>query len=200
MLSLVNNNQPTFKQYSLVQVSKKAFHNPENYLESARIFGQILEKNLSPVKKRFEIWPFKIKPKRTFDFFLEQPGYAFLRDKLKQFGDYSLEWLSLHTGIDIKKPMKDKYHSFIVYSGSEYDDIKNILNYEHYQLYSYKILNEYFKRKSNPNLVTDDLWLAAKSNEVLSKSFNKCASKYTPKKYIVETLSELETIGSELTK
>lgn len=199
MISNINNNQPAFKQLSIVQIPRKAFRCPNNYSASLREFTSFLNTNAmqKPVKRNF--WGRIPKVDKKYDLFLEQPGYTFIRDELKQAGNYSLEWLNLHTGIETPKPMREDYHSFVVFSGEEHSVIKQILSPLNKEKYTQRVLGEFEQQKSkgkNP----DFLWFAVRLNELITSVYNRVASMYKPVKYEVENFEELKKFVPEITK
>lgn len=200
MIQPVNNSQPSFGKYAVVQVPHNAFKNPKNYLASEDEFVRICEKAIDmPSAWKCKIAEFfgkAICPK--FDAYLESPHFPEMMESLNKIGGYSLDWAKLHTGTELNPPKRDGYHSFIVLTGSEFDKmaeacLDNSKEDEREEFLRGRIDN--FKkagRSFSPILVD------AITNEIAVKEFDSVFKNIVPETIEISDLTELPKIVKNL--
>ena len=192
MITFINSSQPTFGKFSIVKIKKDAFKKQESLIivEDAfeKEFNTALKKItgiLAIIKDRFGTG------KSIYTYFLEQPNYAFLMDKLKEFGGYSLEWLHMHTGIPIIKPMEEDYHSFIVLTKDELE-ISRLMN-DSIDIFAREATNYRNFRKSRGEIY-DELTQEACINHCMTSFFANLIQNDKPDVYKIDDLSGLKEI------
>lgn len=124
--STINTN---FKAVNIVQIPKKAFSNPENLENCKKEFSKALDCAtmnrtngiLGTIKNLFN----NIKPSNTKSY-LEKPTYYYAKNAMQKNNiNYSLSWLSQHTGVPIAENLENGMHSFYVVTKDNMIDFLN---------------------------------------------------------------------------
>jgi len=135
----IPNNRQNFGSVNIIQVSKKAFKNPEDLNSVCDEFSKAIsnitgETNNAYVSALINFVGLGKKCLKSVNF-LESPGHANVINDLKEAGGHSIDWLSQYTGIKIPKPMSENHHSFFILTEQQKDaayknifSIKNIIN------------------------------------------------------------------------
>lgn len=189
MLQQINNNI-SFSGYSIIRIPKKAFKQPENYIQADRVFEKIFDKSIKEPGKISK----SLGAKPKYIYFLEQPNYPDLMTELQKSGNYSQEWLNLHTGFETKPPQKEGFHSFIVLTKEDmsvYDLFKNCAD-EMISNISV-IVKEIYAKGRRFDRLTKEALLNSNMQDVFEKSI-----KTAPEIYELETLDELPGIAKKL--
>ena len=192
MIASINNSQPTFGKFSIVKIKKDALPTRESLIAVEDIFEREFNKAITKkgvfsnaIKKMFAI------KSKDYVYFLEQPNYAALMDKLKDFGGYSLEWLHMHTGVPIVKPMEEDYHSFVVLTEDELD-IGRIMN-ENVDNFVQETVSYRNFRKSRGE-ICDELTQEACINHCMTSLFFNLIKDDVPEIYKIDDFSCLKNV------
>ena len=200
MIQPINNSQPTFGKYAVVQVPHKAFKNPKNYLAVEDEFVRICEKAIGmPSAWKCIIADFfgkAICPK--FDAYLESPHFPEMMKSLKDIGGYSIDWVKLHTGADIKPPKREDYHSFIVLTGNEFDRMAEACLDESKAEEREEFLKRRINNFKNAGRAFSPILVDAITNEIAVKEFDAVFKNITPETIEVSELTELPMIVKNL--
>lgn len=193
MIQPINNSQPTFGKYAIIQVPHKAFKNPKNYLAVEEEFVRICEKAIDmPSAWKCKIADFfgkAICPK--FDAYLESPNFPEMMKSLKDIGGYSIDWVKLHTGADIKPPKREDYHSFIVLTGDEFDRMSEACLDESKQEEREDFMRKKIDNFKNSGRSYSKLLVDAIVNEIAVKEFEEVFADTKPAIVEISELSEL---------
>lgn len=118
------NQQPNFKSANIIQISKKAFQNPDNLVEVSNTFAKKVNEITGEVHNNFmDSMLGKFGLKGLFNKtagYLEQPRYLEMIKRAKEEGA-DLFWLSKNAEIPIKTPPCEDKHSFYVFTKGEKD-------------------------------------------------------------------------------
>lgn len=124
-ISPINQNrQPSFKQISIVQISKKAFKNPDKVLECHETFSDALAKIAIKEPEKVDLLTklgLKMPPMK-FMSTVEYPSHTMGRSLTIQY-PYSLNWFRQNSGYNFKNPMNPEAHSFIVFTKKDQSDM-----------------------------------------------------------------------------
>ena len=202
MIQPINNTQPSFGKYALIQIPHKAFKNPKDYIAVEKEFIKICNKSVNmPSDWKCKIAKFfgrAICPK--IDAFLESPYYSETIDSLQKMGNYSIEWARMHTGADINSPLKEGYHYFVVLTNEDFDVMaESYLNEEKKEERDI-FISERIKQYIAKGLHYNDLINCAMVNEIANKDFNEVFESKNPEKYEIKNLSELPAIIKSIMK
>lgn len=195
--SNTNYKTPNFKQVSLIKVAKKAFKNPENYLECEDIFDRAMGKLLNQVEltsMQKSLALSGILQPIKFISVLESPGLAHLKTFLKRKGEKSLEWLKNTTGMNIPNPLSKDYHSFFVLFNGDQHAYLNKLGYggiadcinKAYEDTKYDMSEEAIPKGY------------VKLSEFINEKFNQIINKKPIQEFKIESLDELKNITEKL--
>lgn len=128
--NIQNNNIPktNFKGIYLIQLPRKSFSDPKNYKACADLFIKSINKATNKRSLKFlNIFKPKLEQNKLLSC-MENPSYINARKVLEYLnGEYSISELSQKTGLPIKKPIENKYHSFFVFTGEHKDKIEMFL-------------------------------------------------------------------------
>ena len=199
MITPINNNQITFGKYSIIQIPKNNFKNIESLALVEEHFENIFSKAVSePTVLEKKIRKFFGKDSgKKFVYFLEQPNFAILMDELKAFGNYSFEWLQLHTGIKLTPPINEDYYSFSVLT-KEHKDIE-----EWFQAAIDNIVKDALSLRIEKYIkgeVYDKLTQEAFINKQLMSLFSFFTESEEPEIYKLNNINELPAIAKEIVK
>lgn len=166
-VNTTENNNVNFKSIFMIQFAKEQFKHPENLDQVADTFGRMApdifgEQPMNKVQVFLNNFGWYRK-KHGPEFFLEQPFYIPLINGLKQNGNRTLEWLSLHSGINIESPIDKKCHSFFVLEDEHQLQFNNLFQWTRSQMPE---LRMQVKEKCL-NSDYEDLSLLAKVNEIM---------------------------------
>lgn len=190
---------PNFKSVSIVQVSKKAFANPENFKACSKSFGKALDSatgdKLTGVFGSLIALFITAKPCKT-GFHLESPSYISAKKLMNKYGiNYSLSWLKLNTGLPIKDAMDKDCHSFYVftkehkshYVGALHGTMKTMLS---------NVKEAVSKYSSDKNMAT--IYAELKTNIAIDKAIDEMAAEAPVKKFKLDSLDEIKNIVKDL--
>ncbi len=200
MIQPVNNSQPSFGKYAIVQVPHKAFKNTKNYIAIEDEFVRTCEKAVNmPSAWKCKIAEFfgkAICPK--IDAYLESANYPELMESLNEIGGYSIDWAKLHTGANINPPRREGYHSFIILTGKEFDKMADVLFSNSKNIERDDFIKERIDNFKNSGKAISNLVVNAIVNELAIKEFDEVFGNVTPKTIEISSLSELPPIVESL--
>ena len=173
-ISKINQNTH-FKGIHLIKVPKQIFENPENNIECADTFKELV------LQKSYKYYNFNLKelagyifkPQKFAKTFIsfENPGYETVCEGMKRTNySYSLEWLESNSKTPITRPKDEKYHTFYVLTGNDKDKaIDRMLGK------AYVKLGQQAKEKIKfiNNETIDILRGTAKLSEILNEKFKE---------------------------
>ena len=196
MIQPVNNSQPSFGKYAVVQVPHEAFKNPKNYIAIEDEFIRTCEKAVNmPSAWKCKIANFfgkTICPK--IDAYLESVNYPELMESLNEIGGYSIDWAKLHTGANINPPRRNGYHSFIILTGKEFDKMTDALLSDTKQAELYDFIRERINNFKNSGKAISDLVVNAIVNEIAMKEFDEVFGSIKPEVIEISNLSEVPQV------
>lgn len=185
------NNQPSFKAVNIVQISKKAFSNPEDLSQVSKVFSRISRTTLKTQGKLSKVFKallgIKNKARKTFSYF-EQPDYISVAKTAKK-NKTSIHWLGQYSGIDIALPSSPDHHSFYVLTGEHKDKALELLSAKNFMgilKASQKAQSDLVKQGKNVFLVTDVV-----HNNELVKKFNPIIGSEPANKVQINSLDDL---------
>ena len=194
--SNTNYYTPNFKQVNLVQVSKKAFKNPEKFFECSDTFSRTLGKLVNQVElTSLQETLAKCGYSQPIKFLsiIESPGFLNIKNFLEKSGGKSLEWLKSITGINFPTALAEDYHSFIVLTKNEI--------YHYYQNLGYGNEVDCINRAHKATLYETENAIPkahVKFAEFMDENFKKVIDNKPIKKFKIESLDELENIVKNL--
>lgn len=119
-ISPVKNNQISFKEAYMYRFAKNQFEKPDDLNHVIDDFHAMLPdlmetESMTKLQKFFNRIKIATLQKCPV-FFLEQPFYIVMINELKKYGKNTLDlnWLSIHSGAIIEKPLDKDAHSFFV--------------------------------------------------------------------------------------
>jgi len=196
MITAVNNTQPTFGKFSIIKVHKNAFCNQQTFMSIEDAFEQRFNKALSKKDKINSLFNKMFsKNSAPYVFFLEQPNFAFLMDKLKEFGGYSLEWLHMHTGVPIYRPLDEDYHSFFVLTEDELD-VQKILKENVDDIVQETTL--YKEYRTSQGELYDELTKEAFINHYMTSLFMSMIQDVPADVYKIEDFSDIKQVAEQI--
>lgn len=201
------NYQPKFGQVYLIQVSKKAFSNPQN-LDYVR---DVFCNSVSKITKEM---PFSLsnalaklgvsrKSQKTFSF-LESPTYPQIKKDLQESQAPSIHWFNFHIGNTVKEPLDQNYHSFYMLTKDDKNGLidsfspKNIkITWARLHSFMENAKSSIYQGLSNENILhsqkKDLYWIHAEFDKILAKNV-----KEPEKTFRINNLSELTEIFKEI--
>ena len=195
--------QPNFKQVNLIQISKKAFEDPEVSSQCSKEFGKALQKATG---RGFFLGHFVenllvtlgLGGKKTSKIYtqLESRSYS-MCDELLEGAGYSIEWLERNTGTKLKKPLDENMHSFYVLTKEHKDGVLPALKWTNIS----KIMLHYIKEgtlKFPQDNDMSDFYACAKAGEKLDQQFDEVIEESQIHKFKLKNLDELKNIADKL--
>lgn len=189
---------PNFKSVSIVQVSKKAFANPENFKACSKSFGKALDTatgdRLTGLLANL-VALFTAKPCKT-GFHLESPSYISAKKLMDKYGiNYSMSWLKQNTGLPIKEAVDNDYHSFYVFTKEHkgryvdafHGTMKKILSN------AKEAINKYSGDKTMATIYAN-----LKTDISIDKAIDEMAAEAPVKKFKLDSLDEIKNIVKDL--
>lgn len=174
-------NSTNFKGKYLVQVPKTAFDDPkkaqkcEDDFESE--FAKVLYQDTTRAQRK----------KMTFMSFLEAPIYSDVVDG----SNYPLTWVRAHTGIDVKDPVNPDYHSFVVITKGEADEmLKRTSRFRMRPIE--KQIDRETEEREDKGLCTDQVWVNARAYVAFNEILQGCTKNSGVNETII--LNSLEDI------
>ena len=197
-------NNTSFKGVNLIQVSKKAFINPEEAEECALHFSDEVNKitkewpdGVTDLFAKFGLWKLVTK---TFSY-LEQPLYINLLDIAKE-NHARISWLEGRSKIPIKPPLSEDYHSFFLYTKSHKNSAADIFDPRNFNKFSDVVQKEGEKLiDENPEraaVIGSEVWVETKMNDLFIKEFEKATQGEPVKQFKIEDLSQLPNIFKQI--
>lgn len=189
---------PNFKSVSIVQVSKKAFANPENFKASSKSFGKALDTATGDKLTGFFgniIALFTPKLHKT-GYHLEYPSYFAAKTLMSKYNiNYSMHWLKQNTGLPIKGAMDNDYHSFYVFTKEHKQCFVDAFKGQMKMLFGYvrEGVNKY-SGDERMSTIYPDLKISATIDTVI----DEMAAKVPVKKYKLDSLDEIKNIVKDL--
>ncbi len=196
-------NQQTFRGINLVQVPKNVFKQiPQlktmqlvhTYFNTSVGAAKYKGSNIKYILNLFA-QVLGLAPKNKFITIFEHPMHEGVLDKLKSMGNnYSLSWLRIRTGTDIKEPINPDLHSFFIYTKEHAKAIENIVNLKNLRKIGHEIAaNEV---PTNPNLTDFDIY--AKIADVVSKKVDEITDGVPVKKFFAKNLYDLDEVLTKI--
>ncbi|MFA7657848.1 MAG: hypothetical protein WCY19_00270 [Candidatus Gastranaerophilaceae bacterium] len=197
-----NNNQASFGSVNLVQVSRKAFKNPEDLVAVSKQFNNATIKVTNEVNSKLgtvlSLCGLGKKFNKTV-VYLEQPGYANIAEELKKIGGYSTSWLSRNTGIPIAEPLSQSHHSFTVLTKEQKDGASHLLFAKNIFALTKKVINEGLQKvSSGEKSKVEGTWAAARLNQLLSEQLNPILEGQPVHKFVIDDLSQLPKVFEQI--
>lgn len=198
-----NNAQLNFGSVNLVQVSKKAFKNPDDLIGVSKIFDNAVSKETGEMNVKLAtaltLLGFGKKSTKALTF-LEQPCYPNMVSELKKEGSHlSLSWLSQHLGIPIAKPLSETHHSFYVYTKEQKDASSGLFSAKQMYTFLKGILKEGFENiKAGKSDNIKPVWTATKLNEKILNELKPIITNEPVHKFVIDDLSELPKVFKEI--
>ena len=199
-MNINHQNNIGFKQINLVQVSKKAFTNPEVSAQCSQEFFSALEKaSGETVTYKWSSFRnmFNLGRNRKMAGLFEYPSCNIAREELKKPGfNYSLYWLSENTGLDLKDKINPEKHSFFVLTGAEKNRLADMISIRH--LMHLKNIASYFKsilKRNRPDMA--DTCYNLMIGVFLDKDFKGILADKPVKNFSIENLDDLKNITNE---
>lgn len=188
-----NYQNTSFKKVYLIQVQQKAFANPHNYKECSSTFAKKMNKIMySKFSNLIRI--LKKEPQKIITC-MENPSYINAKTAMTNLNcNNSIQELVNKTGLPIKSPIENKYHSFFVYTGEHKEKIESTLRKP------MENLNEYFKEGSTkfPNdRKMAIIYAQSKLGTIQDKEVKQLISDSQIKKFKLKNLNELKNIAKE---
>lgn len=197
-----NNNQKSFGSVNLVQVSKKAFRNPEDLFAVNKQFTNATNKLTGEVNYKLgtvlNLFGLGKKSNKTVTY-LEQPGYAVIARELKKSGGCSTSWLSQNTGIPIAEPLSPSHHSFTVLTKEQKDGASPLFSAKNMFALMKKVINEGFQKlKSGEKSTIESTWTSARINQILIERIKPITDGQPVHKFVIDDLSQLPKVFEQI--
>lgn len=174
------NYQPNFKQVNLVQVSKKAFKNPEDLTQCVLNFQKRLPEGI---------------PAKNISF-LEYPSYIwsyFAENKLTSFS----KLIAKACDLSVKSPRDENHHSFLVFTGEHVNKVRQATNPE----YRLNLFNNYSQEGEEKYSFSKTLALfygSIKAGEQIDRIVNNIVAEEKIYKFRIQNLDDLDNIVNEM--
>jgi len=190
-----NQYSPAFKQINLVQVSKKAFPNPENLNECTSMFFQTISKHIkTPSTKMRDIISTLGLNKYflKYDILPESPSVMFGLDLTKRY-KYCLEWFEQNTGIKFRRPIDKDRHSFFVFTKEHHQKSCDIVSYGNIGSIQRKVIAQYNELVANGQKPSD-FYMHALQAQSFDKQMDELIQSAEVHKFQIEDLSKVDEI------
>lgn len=193
-----NNNQLNFGSVNLIQVSKKAFKNPDNAKAAAIEFTKKANKATGENILSGLLTLMGIGKKHTKHIsYLEQPGHTVIEESLRKNGNYSINWLSQNTDIPIKKSLSSEHHSFTILTKEHKDKASPILGLKNTMKIVKQTLKEGKKFSKNQKDM-EDLWLSARLNQIYNEQLEPIIKNEPVNKFVIDDLRDLPKVFEKI--
>ena len=189
---------PNFKSVSIVQVSKKAFANPENFKACSKSFGKALDTATGDKLTGFFgniIALFTPKLHKT-GYHLEYPSYFAAKTLMSKYNiNYSMHWLKQNTGLPIKEAVDNDYHSFYVFTKEHKDRYVDAFHGTMKKILSNakEAINKYSGDKTMATIYAN-----LKTDISIDKAIDEMAAEAPVKKFKLDSLDEIKNIVKDL--
>lgn len=198
-----NNNQTSFGSVNLVQVSKKAFRNPDDLKLAYKEFNKAVNKTTREVNDVigtiFNLIGKGQKTNKTVTYLEESPAYFGIVEQLKKSGGYSTSWLSQNTGIPIAEPLSPNHHSFTILTKEQKDEASPLFSSKNIFSLMKKIINEGIQKvKSGEKSTIESTWTSAKMNQILAEQIKPVTEGQSVHKFVIDDLSQLPKVFEQI--
>lgn len=185
---------PSFTAVNLVQVSKKAFAHPENLTECYDLFGKSID--ILTKDKLTGFWGnlialFTPKNAKTA-ITAENYSYSLSKRGMEEWNlPYCLNWVRQNTGLPIKEPLDNEYHSFYVYTKEHKVDVAQIFKDLFKKMFSY---SREAVKKYPRDLQMVKIYSMAKCGVDADAAIEKLTADTPVNKFKINSLAELKDI------
>lgn len=200
--SYQNNNKTSFGSVNIIQVSKKAFNNSEDYIAINEEFHEAANKITREVGGKLNLVLNLLglgKKSNKIISYLEEPGYIGIMKELKKSGNYSLSWLRQNTGFPIAENLSEGYHSFTVLTKKHKDASSSLVSTKGlFEVWKKIIKEEIQEVRNGKKTKTAPVLTAAKINQAISEKIKPIIDGEPVNKFIIEDLSELPNVFKQI--
>jgi len=198
-ISAINQNkQPSFKQISIVQISKKAFKNPEKIMECHEIFSDRLAKIAIKEPEKIDLLTrlgLKMPPTK-FMSTVEYPSYTMGRSLTIQY-PYSLDWFRRNSGYDFKNPMNPDAHTFIVFTKNDQSDMMKFTSRKTTGKLMQEAKAEINRQEQNGETISE-FALSGLFAKKLDDMLSAILSKKNVRNFQIDSLDKMEELAEKL--
>ncbi|MBQ8635208.1 hypothetical protein IJ425_03550 [bacterium] len=192
------NKQPSFKQISVVQISKKAFANPEKLSECHELFSDKLAKIAikEPTKTDLLTKLGLKRPPLKFLSTVEFPSFTMGKSLTEQY-HYSLDWFRQNSGYNFKNAINPDAHTFIIFTKEDQPEMLNFTS----PRTSRKLMNEArieIQQREEKGEQICEFTLAGLFAKKLDELMSNILNKRKIESFKLENLDELEGIADKL--
>ena len=195
---------PSFKGVNMVQISKKAFKNPENAHAVIDDFCDTFVKEMEkyPHKSRGFLDKIIRKFTKAADAFLylETPAYIDKVDVLKEnkLDGWPLSILSQKTGIPIKNAIDDDYHSFFILTNAEGRKADKYYNSRSQSKKAVKTVQQEIYQKEITSQEQAQLYYDMRMLQILDEGMENLIKGVPQKGFKVETLDDAKALVQKI--
>lgn len=192
-----NKRQTSFGSVNLIQVSKKAFRNPDDASDVFEEFNKVVNRTTGEVGdfvgRIFNLVGKGHITNKTFTYFEESPAYYKVMETLQQNRRYSISWLSQNIGIPIAEPLSPAYHSFTILTKEQKDKASPLYSAKNLLAMTKKILNE-----RTPDVISSGIWGLARMNQIFAEQLSPIIASKPVHKFVIDDLSQLPKVFEQI--
>jgi len=210
-----NRNQINFGSVNLIQISKKAFQEPENLKLVSKTFdktadkitGEFIGKIPKPIATILTLLGLAKKGTKT-GVYLESPLYRLILKDSQ--GPYSLNWHCRNLGVPVLEPLNENYHSFYVHTKENKDYFLSLFHGEGQKALSQELkieINKKFPKDAKDVETMKDIktqlrqiWMfnKAKMDQLITERLNNFNKGGEVNKFVINDLSELPDVFKKI--